>query len=426
MQTDCRDEIGCSDNHIGENSFGHLCKLMRTNYDTSDRELLEIRAELVHCDNRPDKHAFFLQLANGIRHRSVRQLELDWAQRKAAKREIQQGRASGDGLGDVATAAAASSGTAQLSALQSLFPRLPQLPLLPQNQPKAQAKSRHKAATKTAVQTQTQALLHRQASAQAQPETQLLHLNQSQPQQSFRDLKHNVRQDERHQQHPQQRRPQQDLGHVTEANTMLAHRRENGAVPDPTSTNAKAASSDSSKKSSGELLSGACNGSKPFAKQGEAPRSPKAADHRSRDAAQQEEERQDVVLSEDVKQQIKFHHGALKAIFDQQLELKLAELGWTSLEAKLRKHSSDIKVKEEQVARNSKIADLLRQSHHLDESEQAFLDETLWRMELAETSLGTLRREQQEMQAEMAHANLHVMDCQDKLSQSICLSNLQY
>ena len=59
--------------------------LMKKTYNTSSEEMAAIRAALVECDNRPDKHAFFLQLTNGKRHRSVRQLELDWAHRKASK-----------------------------------------------------------------------------------------------------------------------------------------------------------------------------------------------------------------------------------------------------------------------------------------------------------------------------------------------------
>lgn len=68
-----------------EASFQHLCMLMKKTYNTCPEEMAAIRVALVECDNRPDKHAFFLQLANGKRHRSVRQLELEWAQQKAAK-----------------------------------------------------------------------------------------------------------------------------------------------------------------------------------------------------------------------------------------------------------------------------------------------------------------------------------------------------
>ena len=121
----CRGEAEESD----EASFAHLCKHMKTTYGNSASDLAVLKTQLVVCKRR-DRHAFYLKLQHGEIHSSMKQLQNDWEQRKAADPELQglianlEQSSDGQQAATVLTAQGVEAPEAQTS-----HPEAPQIPV---------------------------------------------------------------------------------------------------------------------------------------------------------------------------------------------------------------------------------------------------------------------------------------------------------
>ena len=440
-----------------EPSFQHLRKLMKKIHNTSDGDLAEIRAELVMCQNRPDKHAFFLQLRNGKMHRSVRQLELDWWQRQVARQEgtataapaPAAARVAGSTAGlagsapaaaaavtaahatsaasaptaatsvDVSQAAAASKVERRLTSKSGL-PGLPQIPLLPQ------------------VQSQHFLLSQLQSQPQSQPQPQS---------QSLHQLKNNVRQDERKLQQQQQQQQQsesaQPLTHFqngveqtpVQAVNSNIRQAQTGARPSRPAHRASLTGAEPAHTAYGMKaeLSGNCNsddasGASPKldaqgnleAASGLRDATDKAADDNKQNGVAGVES-----LAQDVLQQIKVHHDGLQTILKQQMQQKSAALGLQQLEAERLSLEGQMKTQQDSVGRYSKILELLRQSMQVDDRDQRYLAETAERAETAQADLAVINKQHVSVQTQLAHATTRFQAFKCVLLQHLCVLNLE-
>ena len=414
---------------------------MRTTYSTSEMDLVRIKAELVECENRPDKHAFFLQLRDGKRHRSVRQLELEWGHRKVTRQEpaslTTEAGQSSKGL-QGATAVGSQADEAAVAA-QSYLPKLPQLPLVPQSspgQPQSQAQSLSEidlqSQTRSAGQTKSQTLMQSQPQKQPETQRQTSPLSQLQPQQSLHQLKNNVRQDERKQ--------QQSRAAAHEA-PLLQHQNVLSTLPlQAASSNGNQAPPKASDPSLAQRMSdtetklpskGGSNSSEasPVPSKGPHPRGlhnnldgtsyqVRTADKTANQPLADHEQKanhEGGFLDEALVQQIEVHHSALKSIFRRQMREKRASLGLHQLKEKLTFLQSQAKVKESQVERYSKILDLVRQSTHLEDTDQQYLAETLERVETARQALTSMQQQQHVLQTLLDQGNIQFQGFQSNL-----------
>lgn len=402
-------------------------------------DLVRIRAELVECENRPDKHAFFLQLRDGKRHRSVKQLELEWSHQKVTRQEpASLTTAAGQSSGLQGATALGNQADKAAVAAQPYLPQLPQLPLVPQTSP-SQSQSQDQSLceidlqsqTSGAGQTNSQTLMQSQPEKQPETHRQTSPQSQLQPQQSLHQLKNNVRQDERKQQQSRAAAHEAPLSQQQNGLTTLplqaASSNGNQAPPKASDPSLVQRMSDTETKlpskggsSSSEAspvpskvphLQGLHNLDGTFYQDRTADKTANQplADH------EQKANHEGGFLDEGFVHQIEVHHSALKSIFRRQMQKKRASLGLHQVKEKLTFLESQVKVKESQVERYSKILDLLRQSTHLDDTDQQFLAETLERVDTARQELTSMQQQQHVLQTLLDQGNIQFQGFQSNL-----------